>query len=88
MRPLLTVVALLASSCPNSALAQTTYLVDAVNGFDTNHGTSQTSAWKAISKVNKSSFKHGGLATLQKRTNVARTAHCIALGGEWQIDRL
>ena len=59
MRPFLTTVVVLGLSCLNSAFAQTSYFVDAVNGSDTNPGTSETSAWKTISKVNKSSFNPG-----------------------------
>ena len=39
--------------------AQTTYYVDATNGFDTNNGTSVGSAWKTINKVNQQSFSAG-----------------------------
>jgi hypothetical protein len=37
----------------------TTYYVDVVNGNDTNAGTSPTTAWKSIAKVNSRSFGRG-----------------------------
>jgi len=36
-----------------------TYYVDATNGNDSNSGTSQSTPWKAISKVNNSNFQPG-----------------------------
>ena len=42
-----------------SIQAQTTYYVDASNGNDSNNGTTTTSAWKSISKLNKTTFKPG-----------------------------
>lgn len=37
----------------------TTYYVDATNGLDRNAGTSETTAWKTIAKVNASQFNPG-----------------------------
>jgi hypothetical protein len=36
-----------------------TYYVDAVNGRDSNSGTSVSSPWKTIAKVNSFTFKAG-----------------------------
>ena len=36
-----------------------TYYVDATNGNDENNGTSQSSPWKTIAKVNSSNFNPG-----------------------------
>ena len=43
----------------SSSLYSTTYYVDASNGNDSNSGTSQSTAWKTISKVNSMSFQPG-----------------------------
>lgn len=39
--------------------ANTTYYVDAVNGSDSNNGTSTATAWKTLTKVNSTTFQPG-----------------------------
>ena len=41
------------------AVDTTTYYVDSVNGNDTNNGTSQSTAWQSVAKVNGSKFSAG-----------------------------
>jgi len=55
---LLLCAALFIVLCAVSASA-TTYYVDATNGSDSNDGTSNTTAWKTIAKVNAASFNPG-----------------------------
>ena len=50
---------LLISGLSIQFLYATTYYVDATNGNDSNNGTTITSAWKSISKLNKTTFKPG-----------------------------
>jgi hypothetical protein len=42
-----------------TSFAQTTYYVDATNGHDTYEGTTPTTAWKTINKLNQQSFLAG-----------------------------
>ena len=43
----------------SQTLAGTVYYIDATNGNDSNNGTSPTTAWNTISKVNSSIFIPG-----------------------------
>lgn len=45
--------------CLNVGYAQTTYYIDAVNGLDSNTGSSIGNEWQSISKVNSSTFLPG-----------------------------
>jgi len=56
--------------CLNIAYA-TTYYVDATGGSDANNGTSQTSAWKSINKVNAANLQPGDIV-LFKRAEIFR----------------
>jgi regulatory protein YycI of two-component signal transduction system YycFG len=42
-----------------TSVLATTYFVDATNGLDNNSGTSETTAWKTIAKVNGEIFQPG-----------------------------
>ncbi|MBB6498862.1 right-handed parallel beta-helix repeat-containing protein [Pedobacter cryoconitis] len=48
-----------------AAESTATYYVDADNGNDTNAGTSATSAWKTVAKVNATTFKPGNSILLK-----------------------
>jgi len=50
----------------SSAGQATTYYVDATNGNDSNSGTSESSPWKTIAKVNKSYFKPGDFVLFKR----------------------
>jgi parallel beta-helix repeat protein len=58
------VVTIFLSSFANAA----TYYVDAVNGKDTNTGTSISAPWKSIAKVNSFSFKPGDNVLFKRGT--------------------
>ena len=45
----------------------TTYYVDSNNGNDSNTGTSETTSWKTIAKVNSSLFQSGDFILFQRR---------------------
>ena len=45
----------------------TNYFVDASNGNDNNPGTSPTTAWKSISKINNSLFLAGDSIFLKRK---------------------
>jgi len=56
-----------------TAVTGTTYYVDATNGSDSNNGTSTSTPWKSLSKVNSASLKSGD-AVLFKCGEVFRPA--------------
>jgi len=60
---LITVVIMMISImvlCPtNVSATKTTYYVDSVNGNDSNNGTSPSTAWKTLGKVNSVTFQPG-----------------------------
>ncbi len=52
-----------------SSNAQTTYYIDATNGNDANTGTTPTTAWKSINKVNQQTL-YAGDSLLFKRSEI------------------
>src|SRR5271170_62173 len=48
-----------------SAGATTEYYIDAVGGNDANNGTSQTSAWRTLGKINSTAFQPGDTVLLK-----------------------
>lgn len=50
----------------NSSAFATTYYMDATNGNDNNNGTSETSAWKTLSKINNTTFSPGDFIAFKR----------------------
>lgn len=59
----------------------TTYYIDSANGSDSNSGTSQSSAWQTIAKVNASEFAPGD-RILFKRGDVWREQLSLSSSGQ------
>jgi len=60
---------------------KTTYYVDATSGSDSNSGTSKSTAWKSIAKVNQTSFAPGD-RILFKRNEIWREELRVTSSGE------
>ena len=63
---IITVIIILSALFITSAGWATTYYVDATNGNNLNTGTSETTAWKTLAKLNASSFNPGDQIFLKR----------------------
>ncbi len=75
MAVVLTIVVATGNDTVTAAGSGTTYYVDDVNGKDSNNGTSTSSAWQSITKVNATTFQAGDKVLLKAGGSWNGTLH-------------